>query len=72
MKDCPVRVSMDKDTNRFLPFFWHFKATNYTMYPDGCGRFEQPTMMLEAFQLAMAMVNKREEYEAKKREAMRK
>lgn len=63
---------MDTEVNRFLPFFWHFKATNYTMYPDGKGRLNQPSKLLEAVQLSMAIVNKREEYEAKKREAMRK
>lgn len=72
LKDCPIRFTQDKDTSRFLPFFWHFRATNYTMYPDGEGRFEQPILLLEALQLCIYLVNKREEAEAKKREAMRK
>ena len=72
LKDCPIRVSSDRDTNRFLPFFWHFKATNYMMYPDGLGRLEQPYKLLEAINICSAMVNKREYEEQKKREAMRK
>lgn len=60
---CPVSFCNDININRFIPYFWHFKATNNMCYPDGQGRYEQPSKLLEAFSICGFMANKREQIE---------
>jgi hypothetical protein len=65
LKECPARLR-DASVNRFLPFFWHWKATGYTAFPDGLGRYDQPSKMLDAFGLCASLSNKEEAKEAEK------
>lgn len=60
---CPVIFCSDKNINRVLPYFWHWKATNSMMYPDNRGRYFQPSGLLEAFSICGFMCNKREQIE---------
>ena len=57
---CPVVMANDQAVNLILPFFFHWKATNYMMFPDNKGRIYQPVKMLEAFTLLSFISNKRE------------
>ena len=65
LKECPAKMN-NTSVNRFLPFFWHWKSTNYISFPDGRGRYYQPTKLLEAFSLAANLSNKQEIKEAEK------
>jgi hypothetical protein len=60
---CPVKFCDDIGINRLLPYFWHWKGTNNMQYPDNQGRYEQPSILLEAFSICGAMANKREQIE---------
>lgn len=61
IKRCPVKFVSDSSTNRMLPYFWHWKATNNMQYPDGKGRYEQPSKLLEAFSICAYISSKREQ-----------
>jgi hypothetical protein len=69
---CPVKYASDPNVNIFLPYFYHWKATNYMMYPDGKGRIYQPTALIEALTLCSIVTNKRDEIESNRREQMNK
>jgi hypothetical protein len=65
LKECPAKMN-NASVNRFLPFFWHWKATNYMQFPDGGGRYNQPSTLLEAFAMCAGLSNKQEQKEAEK------
>jgi len=65
LKECPAKMN-NASVNRFLPFFWHWKATNYMNFPDGKGRYYQPSVLLEAFSLCANLSGKQEQKEAEK------
>jgi hypothetical protein len=56
----------DKNVNRFLPFFWHWKTTSYQQFPDGRGRYYQPSKLLEALTMCANLSAKQEQKEAEK------
>ena len=52
IRRCPRGV----DTFGLLPFFYMWKDSGYTIFPDGTGMLYQPTKMIEAFLLMRSVL----------------
>lgn len=65
LKECPAKMK-NSSVNRFMPFFWHWKATGYMNFPDGTGRYDQCTKLLDAFALCASLSARQEAREAEK------
>jgi hypothetical protein len=57
---CPAAFCKDLIISRFLPYYWHWKGTDYMKYPDDRGRIYQPSILLEAFSICNCIAIKRE------------
>lgn len=60
-KRCPRALSLDQWMLIFMPYFWHWKATQYHRYPDGRARIYQPSKMLEALDVCSIIAADREQ-----------
>ena len=63
---CPRALSKTTTSSITVPYFFHWKATGFTQYPDGRGRLFQPAKLLEAFNICHAIAARCEEEEIKK------
>lgn len=61
-KRCPQSVFADYSIVRLCQYFFHWKSTEYMQFPDGRGRYFQPSIMLDAFSI-MARVSDRKDEE---------
>jgi hypothetical protein len=60
---CPAWALRDVSIQSLLPYFFHWRATEFTQFPDGCGRIMQPSMLLEAFSIMNTVAQEREKAE---------
>jgi hypothetical protein len=63
LKQCPMVMLQNKNIGRLLPFFFHFKGTEHTQYPDGRGRIFQPVILLEALNICGVVAARKDKEE---------
>lgn len=63
LKRCPAKEANDPSVSRLLPFFFHWRATSYSQFPDGRGRLFQPQKMLDAFGVCNSIATRCEKEE---------
>lgn len=63
---CPAKSQLTQEAIQTLPYFFHWKNTDFLHYPDGAGRLFQPVKMLEAFDVIAGVVARKEKEQLKK------
>jgi hypothetical protein len=65
---CPRAVLADHEIARVAPYFFAYVNSDFHEYPDGRGRYFQPSKMLEAFEIFLAVRNRERQITRKKNE----
>ena len=60
---CPAIEANNQSVARLLPFFFHWRATQYAQFPDGRGRLYQSQKMLDAFGVCNSIATRCEKEE---------
>lgn len=66
---CPRSFAFDPEVVRIFPYFNTWLVSNFTVFPDGRGRYYQPEILLELFDLILTVYNIEQKRKQKEREA---
>lgn len=68
MHRCPRVILANRNISRVAPFFMSWVNSGFQEYPDGRGRYYQPLVLLEAFEILLSVRNREKELIIKKSE----
>lgn len=63
---CPRVSLLDTSVSRIVPYFYHWLASDFMVFPDGRGRYYQPKKLLNAFDILLEIRNREIEIEKEK------
>lgn len=61
---CPNSM-IDDEFSRLIPYFYVWLNSEFTVYPDGRGRYYQPVKLLQAFELLLKVKQTNEKKKVK-------
>ena len=65
---CPRVILAGHEIARVAPYFFNWINSEYREYPDGRGRYFQPSKMVEAFEILLSVRNREHEIMRKRNE----